>query len=165
MEYSTPIDTIITKTINCMSPYHNIILQDLSNIIKTYDIKIIIKYYTNNTNSNSRVIFTIEGYQLNVLDANIYILELIKLSMEIEKKTPSNNISLNISSIKKQPIKLRANESGFNKHKQLDNKITQLDNKITQLDNKITQLDNKITQLDNKHKQSDNPQYNEAFIY
>ena len=106
MEYSNPVDNIITKTIKCAPPYHNIVLNDLAYIESEYNIKLDISY-----NTNISIIFTVKGIKLDVLHTYINILELINISMGSPSGIPSNFISLNLFKRKKKDYKLQANKT------------------------------------------------------
>ena len=102
MSYATPIDTItnITKIVKCKRPHDNIIINEYSYICNRYNVKIGIDYHTDNTMK-----FTVEGIELDVLNATINIYELIKISMEIFPKGNSNSIFRN------KPPMLSANKN------------------------------------------------------
>ena len=116
MEYTDPIDTMLTKIINCKHPHDTIVIDECAYICKEYKVKISINYNTNNTNN---MVFTIEGIKLYVLRASIYIYELIKISMEAFPKANSNYIFK-----EKQPI-LRSNNT------LKSNKILETQNTLT----------------------------------
>ena len=102
MAYASPIDTItnITKIVKCSRPHDNIVINEYSYICNRYNVKIGIDFHTDNTMK-----FTVEGIELDVLNAVINIHELIKISMQIFPKGNSNRIFRN------EPIVLSANKN------------------------------------------------------
>jgi len=120
MSYATPIDTItnITKIVKCKRPHDNIIINEYSYICNRYNVKIGIDYHTDNTMK-----FTVEGIELDVLNATINIYELIKISMEIFPKGNSNSIFRN------KPPMLSANKNHRIRENNISMEISPKENK------------------------------------